>query len=470
MGDTRQFCAFAEWSPATHTEPAIRVGTILPEDDVPQTDLVIPGDDAYRLEIDVEGVALSVAGEASVAAEADRVTFHASGRSCGPAACVALCPTARQPLRAGRGARVTQVTSGRGFHWQKRFCPTLIGDLVFRAVGHRLLLVNVLPLEAYLGGVITGEMSGECPPAFLESQCIVARSWVLARSERKHADLPIDRCNDDCCQRYHGTGNLTDAAIRAVEQTRGRVLLDRNGRLVDANYSKSCGGIMELPENVWGVRKPGLRGAVDAPPDSPAQRFLPLPDERLGEYLRGEWLAHTDVYCSPNVVPDGDIARYLSKVDEGGGHFRWSITYMRDELEDLLRRKAFGVPSNDESAAREFGRLSDLRVVRRGVSGRATEIEVAYETADGQAVAHPIRGEYAIRNALHETFLFSSAFQVRIDRDARDRPTRITLVGAGWGHGAGLCQIGALGMALRGHPTERILSHYFEDVTVAQVY
>ena len=211
-------------------------------------------------------------------------------------------------------------------------------------------MVNALPLEHYLSGVISGEMSGDCPAAFLESQCLVARSWVLAHTEAKHTELPIDCCNDDCCQRYHGTMDLTEAVLRAVESTRGRVLIDGDHRVVDANYAKCCGGVIESPENVWSVRKPGQRAAFDGPAESEAARFMPVTEDNLDDYLTGGWLAGTDVFCSPNVVDYHELSRYLGKVDVGGAYFRWRVRYDREDLERILHAKLFSRPEMNLSA------------------------------------------------------------------------------------------------------------------------
>ena len=331
------------------------------------------------------------------------------------------------------------MITGRGFHWQKRFHPTIPGTLEFRAYCGRLLVVNELPLEQYLAGVIAGEMSGECPVEFLKSQCIVARAWVLAHTENKHSEIPVDRCNDDCCQRYHGTTDVTPTVLRAVRETHGQVLLDGERRIIDANYSKSCGGIIESPEYVWNVSKPGQRPALDAPAESAAHRFFPITRDNLDEYLTGEWLKTTDVFCSPTVVPEKDLPRYLGKVDEGGGHFRWRVSYDRGDLEENLRRKFF--TRQDPSRVASLGTLTDVRVLQRGHSGRATLVEIAYLDPMGSPHTVQIQTEYNIRNALHEQFLFSSAFTTEMPRDSSGIPTRITFVGAGWGHGAGLCQI-----------------------------
>ncbi len=397
------------------------------------------------------------------------------------------------------GVIVRDCIAGRGFHWQSRIDLTIPGTIEIRAIDGHLLVVNELPLETYLKGVITAEMGGRAPVELLQAHAVVARSWTVARSERKHADLGIDYCNDDCCQRYQGVRHLTPSARTAVERTAGLVLMHaprvrvrvphslrskgwgKDPRfstespsttgpppepptVVDANYSKCCGGITEAPQNVWPTPKPAQHSRIDAPERSIIRRFHPVTDHNIAEYLDGPWLADGDAYCSPNVVPEVDLPRYLGPVDRGGGHFRWTVTYQATELEDLLRRKFFDriAPTGDTRLA--F--LYDLVVTHRGSSGRATRLDIVYDDDQGRRQTATMDDQYWIRHALHEKFLYSSAFDARIARAPNGRPERITLRGAGWGHGAGMCQIGALGMALTGCDHLRILHHYFKDVTI----
>lgn len=455
-----EFPGIRQWRPESGREPVVRIGVALVEDGMTSLRIDLPGEDcqlsaAGRSPRRLGGAKLTfdVAGDA-VAASVDGGPRETSGRW-------SLAPVADAPLARGRGARVHDLVTGRGFHWQKRMEQTLPGRLEVSAVGGRLVLVNVLPLEAYLAGVITSEMSSQCPPEFLRAQCVAARSWLLAFTEPKHDADPFDRCNDDCCQRYQGTEDLTDVAIDAAESTRGLVLL-AEGKVVDANYSKSCGGIVELPEHVWGIRKPGLGVLVDAPDGDAAGRFNPVTNQNLSDYLRGEWLGSTHAYCSPNVVPDDQLKRFLGRVDEAGQYFRWTVTYSHDELTALLRSK---VPELAGLRA-----VRELVVTKRGVSGRATEIAVDWIDAAGRSQRLIVPDQYRIRQILHRSFLYSSAFDPQVKRDAAGRFESIALVGAGWGHGAGLCQIGALGMSLRGIRHEQIVLHYFPGAELRRVY
>lgn len=454
----------SEWSLSRVREPMIRVGVVLPSDEQHELRVRVP-DAPYRIETGA-GASVARQSELTLRAVGGRVEVVGASPAPGASDLVRLVPEADLPLGRGEGLLLSQIVTGRGFHWQKRIDVTFVGRFEVRAVGGNLVAVNVLPLEEYLAGVIAAEMSGECPLEFLRSQCIVARSWVLVHSEDKHSELAIDRCNDDCCQRYQGTVDITPTVVEAVRSTRGQVIMDETAHhIIDANYSKSCGGIIESPEHVWNIRKVGQRPALDAPADSAARRFFPFSDKLLHEYLTGDWLGTTDIFCSPTVVPEKDLPRYLGKVDDGGGHFRWCVSYARDQLEEVLARKLFS-----RQPADPLGELTGLTVVARGDSGRAKQLRIDYLDKGGHPRCVDIHTEYNIRDALHPSFLFSSAFVVDIGRDAGGRVLQVTLTGAGWGHGAGLCQIGALGMALRGYSADAILHHYFSPILLHSCY
>jgi len=459
--------SFTSWKLDSGVEPVIRVGTVLPFDDLKTTTLTVKNQPCI-IYLDGKDAGPFAGGSIEASIEADRVVLTKGAQRLGAARVVELKPAAGAVLASGCGIQVRDALTGRGFHWQKRFDPVLGGIVELQVRQERLVVINVLTMEDYLTGVITGEMSGECPLEFLKSQCVVARSWVLAHTENKHSELPVDRCNDDCCQRYHGTTNLTPRAVEAVRSTRGQVILHSSGVIIDANYSKSCGGIIETPEYVWNVSKSGQRAEVDAPKGSAVRRFMPVTEGNLDEYLTGGWLASTDAFCSPTVVPDADLPKYLGKVDDGGGHFRWRFEYSRAQLEAILREKLFGKYLDSSTPA--MAALKDLRVLRRGLSGRAADLEVEYLDAAGKSHCVKVETEYRIRDCLHEKFLYSSAFKIEMQRDSQGLPSKITLVGAGWGHGAGLCQIGALGMAMRGYTCEQILTHYFDSVRIHACY
>jgi stage II sporulation protein D len=449
------------WQVKDGAEPVIRVG------------IVLDTDAAAEVRLDAFSGACSVWADGAPASgklrRACRFAVDGDGVSmidpkCTPARAGLwrITPPREDAEAEQGGVLVHDVVAGRGFHWEKRIEQRLGGTIEIRRSERGIVLINELPLERYLAGVITAEMNEACPLEMLKAQCAVARSWTLAQAERKHVAEGFDLCNDDCCQRYQGTGNIGPNAARAVTETRGMVLMTPDGAIVDANYAKSCGGITESPENVWGFRKPGLSPVVDAPSGSRLHTFLPVTERNIDEFLDGAWLADTDAYCGPHVVPTAGLTRYLGKVDESAEYFRWDVTYSRQEMENLLCRGPSGLT--------DLGRFHDLRVTRRGVSGRALEIEIEYDNRANRRQRCRVSSEYAIRQILSRRFLFSSAFAARIERDADGAVRQITLRGAGWGHGAGLCQIGALGMALGGRGCHEILRHYFPDADIARVY
>jgi len=449
-----------QWQPGQRREPTVRVGIVLKADRRKHLRLA-----AGRCDCRIAGArdaALLPAGQGAEVTAADgRVELrHAGGQV--RAEVLRLVPVTREPPTQGGGICVRAVPAGRGFHWYKLTDERFAGELELRAAGDCVLVVNCLPLEDYLAGVITAEMSGQCPGELLKAQCVVARSWLLAFTEPKHADAPFDRCNDDCCQRYRGTGDLTPAALAAVRQTRGQVLLADDGRVLDANYSKCCGGISEEPRFVWGADKPGISAVVDAPPDAPEAGFFPVSEANLSEYLAGPWLERAGAYCSPRLIGPEQAARYLGKVDEPGDYFRWQVSYAPGELEDLLRQRL--------PRAANLARLLDLRVLARGVSGRASRLEVHWTDVAGRPSQAVIDSEYEIRRVLHRRFLYSSAFELLLERDAGGRITSVRLRGAGWGHGVGLCQMGALGMALLGRDYREICAHYYPQARLERVY
>jgi len=469
MQDHRNRIGLADWTLESGCEPKVRVGVVLPEDGDTQVRLDIPsagygasaspaGGRACR---SIEGRIIARCAEQGVVLEPDDDALGAASRW-------RIMPPALADDADAPCVTLHRVVAGRGFHWEKRIEQRLPGILEIAQVDGKMLLVNELPIEAYLKGVITAEMSGECPLDLLKAQCVTARSWMLAGTEHKHEGYGFDYCNDDCCQRYQGFTHLTASGRQAVDQTRGETMLHRNGTIIDANYSKSCGGVVEAPGSVWGRHKAGQYAVADAPPDSYARGFLPVTPARLDEYLTGDWLKSCDVFCSPTVVPTDDLARYLGAVDEAGEYFRWTVETSREQLERVLHSRFFertSIGGRDGLAM-----LEDLVVTRRGQSGRAIALTVVYRGRDGQQHIATVVDQYWIRYALSEKFLFSSAFKVEIERDDAGRADTIRFVGAGWGHGAGLCQIGALGMALQEYDYFAILHHYFERMRVSRAY
>ena len=449
------------WTRSARAEPTVRIGVVLEADQQATVDLLLPNGACTLQGEGASGETLSAVA-INIKHEDNGLSATWPGGSLGPAQQLRIDPVKPAPPTAGSGIKLKNVTAGRGFHWQKKVDQTLAGALELIAAPGGIVVVNQVPLEDYLVGVITAEMSGACPVEFLKAQCVVARSWLLAMTEPKHNNDPFDRCNDDCCQRYQGTGDTSDAAIAAVTGTRGLVLIDPKGKVLDANYAKSCGGVSELAEHVWGRAKPGIDAVVDAPKGDPVQAFMPVTEANLDAYLDGDWLSKTKTFCSTHVVPVDTISKYLGRVDEVDDYFRWTVNYIRPELEKLLRDKL------PEAAG--LSELSDLRVIKRGVSGRASHVELKWLDQSGGEKTHTLDSEYRIRQVMHRGFLYSSAFAARIIRDKNGVIETLTLRGAGWGHGAGLCQIGALGMGLTGHDVDTICRHYYPNADLETAY
>jgi len=450
------------WCPASNAEPTVRIGVVLAEDGCDPVELTLP-DAPYRISDGAHVIVEEIAGVSiRVDHHGDEVSIKWAGKTLSGYKQIRLEPLTPTPMKPGAGVTVRDVVAGRGFHWQKKIDQVYAGSLELMAAPGGIVAVNELPLEDYLVGVITAEMGGACPVELLKAQCIVARSWLLAMTEPKHDADPFDRCNDDCCQRYQGTGDLSPSAADAVRDTRGLTLIAPGGQVLDANYAKSCGGVSERAEHVWDGPKPGIDAVVDAPAGDPVHRFMPVTEANLDEYLDGDWLSNTQAYCSTHAVPLEAIGKYLGRVDEVDDYFRWTVTYTRPELEALLRDKL------PEAAG--LTKLTGLTVTARGVSGRASQVQVEWGDSNGSTKTHELGSEYRIREVLHRGFLYSSAFAVRIERDGQGDIGSLTLRGAGWGHGAGLCQIGALGMAMAGKDAHEICKHYYPKADLRLLY
>ena len=451
-----------KWKPDSQTEPVVKIGVVLAEDKADPVELQLP-DSQYTISGET-GVVVENLSNVSMRVDhqGDEISIKWAGKALGGYQQIRLDPVEPVPMQTGVGITVRGVVAGRGFHWQKRVDQAYAGSLILSAAPGGIVVVNELPLEDYLVGVITAEMSGACPVEFLKAQCVVARSWLLAMTEPKHDDDPFDRCNDDCCQRYQGTDDLSSAAIEAVNGTRGLVLMAPDGKVLDANYYKSCGGVTELAEHVWGDLKSGIDCIVDAPADDPVQAFMPVTEDNFDAYLDGQWLKNTRAYCSTHVVSLDIIRKYLGRVDEVDDYFRWTVSYTRSELEAVLRDKL--------PAASSLKELRDIVVLARGLSGRASRLKLDWLDEAGQAQSHELTSEYNIREVMHRGFLYSSAFRVDLGRNSAGTIDTVTLRGAGWGHGAGLCQIGALGMALTGKHVEEICLHYYPKTDLQTLY
>ncbi|MEL1233323.1 MAG: SpoIID/LytB domain-containing protein, partial [Candidatus Neomarinimicrobiota bacterium] len=357
-----------------------------------------------------------------------------------------------QELTGESSYNIKPVTAGRGFHWQKQIAISIKGSIKIKNIDGCLYLVNEVGMEDYLMSVATSEMSGECPEALLEAQTIAARSWLMASEEQKHKDLGIDACNDDCCQRYQGIKNISAKAKSAALNTRGKFVI-HNNEICDTRYSKSCGGISENNENVWG--------------DSPKEYLRAIFDSRCGnipdfsdEEQLNKWIFEPpDCYCNNEYISKSELKRFLGSVDEDGDYFRWEITYSNEQLTKIINEKL------NES----FDSIESLIPMKRGLSGRIISLTIHGEK-DQKEHKILVDSEYDIRNTLHPKFLYSSAFVINANSDSQSCAKKITLSGAGWGHGAGLCQIGALRMAIIGNSSEKILKHYFSSTEIKKMY
>jgi len=444
-------------------EPVVGIGVVLSEDRKAVIGMRIPSM-GYAVVTDSGKEWPLEAGEHEIHAVGGQVTLidKATGVAHGPSAIISILPPAGyKPTKAGDGILVRAIIAGRGFHWQKEHNQTLSHTLEWRANAGNLLLVNRIALEAYLTGVITGEMSGECPIEFMKAQAVAARSWLLGQPRPPHPGQPFVWCNDDCCQRYHGTGGWSERAVQAIRECRGQVLITPSDKYCDARYSKSTGGISEDATSVWGEVIEGLDAVVDAPAGSHIHRFFPITEDNLVEYITGDWVKETDAFASPNVAPESTLKRYLGRVDEVGEYFRWEKTLTQESLQESLRARA---------GLTDLGQVLDLIPGKRGRSGRLETLRVDYLDTIGAPKSVVINREYYIRAALSKTFLYSSAILIDVQKDATGVLKKAHLRGAGWGHGAGLCQIGGLGRALKGQAFPEILKHYYQGVRLEQIY
>ena len=433
-------------------EPGIRVGIILPEDKKQTLSIEGPKAAAYELSGKDNGMPFRFSGP---------LRFEFQGKNKiktvhGSSPVWTIKPLTDISLHARCGLKIYGVPAGRGFHWQKPIDVYLSGVVEISVFQQYLLVINELPLEEYLMCVATSEMSAACPPALIESQTITARSWMLANIEQKHISLGMDVCNDDCCQRYQGNNNLTEQSIAGASETRGEVLLYQ-GQICDARYSKNCGGMMETFPTIWnGSDHAYLLNKPDAPAAYPDLN-LPLTDEKN---VRAWIDTVPSAFCSPHLVPQSTLKNYLGNVDEAGAYFRWQFSYSQAELTALLHEKL----------KQNIGSVSSLNPLERGGSGRIVRLEIRYLSTDGREKATRIESEYMIRKVLHADFLYSSCFYVHTQPAASVKPERFHLHGAGWGHGVGYCQIGALGMALASYSTKEILAHYYPGSELKKIY
>jgi stage II sporulation protein D len=383
-----------------------------------------------------------------------------------------------QPIRYHEASfELNDVTIGHSFHWERKEDQTFKGSLEIRIEGGKLRAINRIPLEDYLTSVISSEMKATSSIELLKAHAVISRSWLMAQINKgselsqstktyqsifETADEYIrwydredhagfDVCADDHCQRYQGiTRQSTPLVEQAVGATRGNFLI-YEGRICDARFSKCCGGISENFENVWEPEiHPYLQSVIDNP-DAPEGFEPDLSNEDVAE----KWIRNNpDAFC--NTHDKNVLSQVLNDYDqETSDFYRWKISYLQADLASLIARKS----------GKDFGEISDLIPVERGQSGRIIKLKIV-----GTRQTLVIGKELEIRKTLSESHLYSSAFVVEKLEVLNGIPGKFVLSGAGWGHGVGLCQIGASMMSEKGYTYDQILLHYFRGASVSKEY
>jgi SpoIID/LytB domain protein len=367
------------------------------------------------------------------------------------------------------------VTIGINFHWERNEDQEFTGALKLLVEKERISAINVLPLEDYLMSVISSEMSATSSLPLLKAHSVISRSWLLAQIEKSrslqqqasayqsgyetdserirwydredHANFDV--CADDHCQRYQGiTRANTPLVEQAVKETRGEVLV-HHGVICDARFSKCCGGMVEVFENVWEpVPHSYLQKVVDSD-SKPEGLDLDLTKEAAARH----WIMESPAaYCNTN--DKAILSQVLNDYDqETNDFYRWEVNYTQAEVSELVKKRT-GV---------DFGIIMDMIPVERGDSGRLIKLKII-----GDKKTLIIGKELEIRKALSESHLYSSAFIV--EKQEHNGGLIFSIKGAGWGHGVGLCQIGAAVMGAKGHGYDAILSHYFIGAKLKKWY
>jgi len=371
--------------------------------------------------------------------------------------------------------RLFDVTIGIGFHWQKKEDQVFRGGLKLIITAAGITAINVLAVEDYLISVISSEMSATSSIEMLKAHAVISRGWLLAQVEKErdlkeqdgkylsafrdndeiimwydredHVDFDV--CADDHCQRYQGITRASSAIVEdAVKQTAGEIL-SHGGRLCDTRFSKCCGGVTELFENTWEpINHPYLQRVYDI-----AERQAGATTDLTVEDAAKSWiLSIPPAFC--NTCDKEVLSQVLNDYDQTTLDFyRWKVKFTAEELGELIQRRT-GI---------DFGTIKDLIPVQRGVSGRLIKLKIV-----GSKKTMIIGKELEIRKALSKTHLYSSAFVVeKVDKEGT---CHFILHGAGWGHGVGLCQIGAAVMGANGYTYQEILMHYFRGAILEKRY
>ena len=438
-------------------EPRIRVGILLPDDNYTSIMAKTPVNIDYQLEYSGKTIALDRSRELHIKIEENQLVIRVLDKIYKANREIKIYPIKEpdKPLPES-GVLLKNIISGRNFHWEKNINIFLPGTVIIRIHGNHIIVINELPMEQYIMCVATSEMSAACPLELIKAQTIAARSWMLANIEQKHRDLDMDVCNDDCCQRYQGSTFLSEHSIQGTTETSGQVLMCEE-IICDARYSKNCGGVTESFDTIWPGEQP-IYTVVRADADeNPMEWIPPLSDEK--NFRR--WVKATPMtYCSPWTLPENELHQYLGNVDEHGAYFRWEIKVTQEELlENINQRHAIDAQA-----------IVNLEILHRGGSGRANRLAVEYIDKNDEHQILLLQSEYSIRQSLYQNFLYSSAITVLPELGKQNIPKQFRLQGAGWGHGVGLCQIGALGMAIKGFEAEQILAHYYPGSVIEKIY
>ena len=381
-----------------------------------------------------------------------------------------------EPTDAQSSFTLEDVTIGVNFHWERKEAQTFLGKLRFIVEDNNICAINELPVETYLTSVISSEMRATSSLELLKAHAVISRSWLLAQMEQRKAEnnnvekqpsffktneeivrwydredhKRFDVCADDHCQRYQG---ITKAAnkhvVEAIQQTAGEILTS-HGEICDARYSKCCGGAVEEFQYCWeNIKKPYLQALPDTLPDT-----TPLPDLTDEAVVRQWILSSPDAFC--NTTDQKVLSQVLNDFDqETTDFYRWTQTYSQAEVKQLL----------EEKLEVRFGDIIDLVPLERGKSGRIYRLKIV-----GKERTLIIGKELEIRRALSKSHLYSSAFIVEKADIKDDVPQKFIIKGAGWGHGVGLCQIGAAMMGKQGYRYEEILLHYYKGAEITKAY
>lgn len=339
---------------------------------------------------------------------------------------------------------LSDVPVGIEFHWQHTRTQKLPGVLEIDINNQgALVAINELDIETYLVSVNSSEMTFENPIELLKAQTIAARSTILATMGKHHYDEKFHLCSDDHCQCYHGIENISEASVKAAELSRGENVFYKN-RVCDARYSKICGGVMEGFNYVWDDREiPYLIPGIDGK----AKLEYPLnTEEKAKRYIDDQ----PDVFCNTNKYKIESALPYNTTE-----LFRWRVSFEKSELEAIIKEKLKD----------DIGELIDLIPGDRGPSGRLIYLDIV-----GSKKNVRIGKELQIRRTLSKSHLYSACFYIRRDLNQTGKIEKFYFHGAGWGHGVGMCQVGATVMAQLGYTYKEILSHYYKNSTLKKLY